>query len=84
MKAGAVITAKRSGLPLVLAGVGFKKNYELNSWDNFRIPKFFSRAQVIYSEPMYVDKNLNYDETSVVIKECEKRLNELQRRAEVF
>ena len=84
MKAGAVITAKKSGLPLILAGVGFMKKRNLNSWDKFNIPKFFSRAQIIYSEPIYVDKNLNYNETSSVIIKCENLLNELQQQAEIF
>ncbi|MFO7446739.1 MAG: lysophospholipid acyltransferase family protein [Ignavibacteriaceae bacterium] len=84
MKAGAVITAKKSGLPLVLAGVGFNKKRKLKSWDKFQIPKFFSRAVLFYSEPVHVDKNLDYDQTSAVIKKCEEKLNELQQKAEVF
>jgi lysophospholipid acyltransferase (LPLAT)-like uncharacterized protein len=84
MKAGAVVTAKKSGLPLVLAGVGYKDKRNLRSWDNFSIPKFFSRAQIVYSEPVYIDKDLSYEDTSAVIQKCEDILNELQQQAEVF
>src|SRR5690606_30011989 len=84
MKAGAVITAKKSGLPLVLAGVGFAKKHSLKSWDKFQIPWLFSRAQIIYSDPVYVDKNLSYEETSDVIKNCESVLIDLQAQAEKF
>lgn len=84
MKAGAVITAKKSGLPLVLAGVGFAKKHSLKSWDKFQIPWLFSRAQIFYSDPVYVDKNLSYEETSAVINICESTLMDLQTKAEKF
>ena len=64
MKAGAVITAKKSGLPLILVGVGIKNNRSLNSWDKFAIPKFFTSAALIYSDPIYVDKDIAYEDTS--------------------
>lgn len=77
-KAGAVITAKKSGIPVVLAGVGFSKKIKLNSWDSFEVPKFFSRAKIVYSEPIFVNSELSYEETSKLIKKCEQMLNELQ------
>lgn len=77
-KAGAVITAKRAGIPIVLAGVGFYKKRKLKSWDSFEIPKFFSRAKIVYSEPIFVNSELSYEETSEIIKKCEQMLNELQ------
>lgn len=77
-KAGAVVTAKKSGIPLVLAGVGFSKKRKLKSWDSFEVPKFFSRAKIVYSEPIFVNSELSYEETSEIIKKCEQMLNELQ------
>jgi lysophospholipid acyltransferase (LPLAT)-like uncharacterized protein len=77
-KAGAVITAKKSGIPVVLAGVGFSKKTKLKSWDSFEVPKFFSRAKIVYSEPFFVNSELSYEETSEIIKKCEQMLNELQ------
>ncbi len=84
LKAGAVVSAKKSKVPLMLVGVGYKKKRILKSWDQFEVPYFFSEAKVIYSEPVYVDENLTYDETSAMIQECELKLNELQARAEEF
>lgn len=84
MKAGAVMTAKRSGLPLVLLGVGIEKKRELKSWDKFQVPNFFTKVKAIYSDPIYVDRKLGYNETSKLIKECESKLNELQLSAEKF
>lgn len=84
MKAGAVITAKRSGIPLILLGIGIEKKKILNNWDKFQIPNFFTNVKVIYSDAIKVDRNLGYNETSDLIKECESKLNELQAKAEQF
>ncbi|MBT8387302.1 MAG: lysophospholipid acyltransferase family protein [Ignavibacteria bacterium] len=83
-KAGAVITAKKANVPIVLSGVGYKKRKVLKNWDKFEIPFFFSHAKIIYSDPIYISNELNYDETSDVIEECETQLNLLQQEAQVF
>jgi hypothetical protein len=81
-KAGAVVTAKKSEVPLILAGVGYQKKKVLSNWDKFEVPYFFSKAKIIYSEPIFVDANLSYEETSNIISNCENKLNELQREAQ--
>lgn len=83
-KAGAAITAKKSKVPLVLMGVGIKSKKKLNSWDKFQVPNPFSEVQIIFSDPIYIDSNLSFDETSKLIEECERKLNELQSEAEKF
>lgn len=84
MKAGAVIVAQRSSIPLVLCGIGSKSKYVLNSWDKFEVPKFFTKVNVIYSDPIFIEKKLERDEVSKIIDDCNKRLNELQSEAEKF
>ena len=83
-KAGAVVTAKKTKIPVVLAGVAFKKKKILSNWDKFEIPYFFTTANVFYSEPIYVDSNLTYEETSAVISKCDEELNKLQQQAQDF
>ena len=83
-KAGAVITAKKSKVPLILAGVGYKKKKVLSNWDKFEVPYFFSKAKIVYSEPIFIEANLSYEETSNIISNCENKLNELQREAQDF
>ena len=83
-KAGAVITAKKSEVPLILAGVGYQKKKVLSNWDKFEVPYFFSKAKIVYSEPIFIDANLSYEETSNIISNCENKLNELQREAQDF
>jgi lysophospholipid acyltransferase (LPLAT)-like uncharacterized protein len=83
-KAGAVVTAKKSDVPLILAGVGLQKKKVLSNWDKFEVPHFFSKAKIIYSEPIFIEANLSYEETSNIIIDCENKLNELQREAQDF
>lgn len=81
MKAGAVVTAKKSKVPLFLAGIGIKKKFVLKSWDRFEIPKPFSKVVVLYSDPIFIDDSMDYDATNQKIVECEKLLNKLQKEA---
>jgi lysophospholipid acyltransferase (LPLAT)-like uncharacterized protein len=81
MKAGAVITAQKSNVPLVLAGIGIKKKKILKSWDKFEVPAFFSKAKIVYSNPIFLKNELSYNQTSEMITFCENKLNELQQEA---
>ena len=84
LKAGAIITSKRSGLPLVLLGIGFKNKKLLKSWDSFQVPFFFTKATAVFSDPIYVDNKLGYDDTSKIIENCERQLRKLQEAADKF
>ncbi len=84
MKAGAVVTALKTKIPIVLMAVGYKKKYVLNSWDKFEIPKPFSKVKVIYSSPVFIDESLSREETTLRIKGLERELNKLQEEAETF
>jgi len=84
LKAGAIITSKKSGLPLVLLGIGFKNKKLLKSWDSFQVPFFFTKATAVFSDPIYVDNKLSYDDTSKIIENCESQLRKLQEAAGKF
>jgi len=84
LKAGAVVAARKAGLPLILMGIGFKKKKLLKSWDRFQVPMFFTRANVIYSDPVFAGPDMSRDEISKIIEKCESKLNELQVQAEKF
>jgi len=78
MKAGAVVASKKTQVPLFLVGIHCNKKIVLKSWDKFEVPKPFSKISVLYSDPIMVDTNLDYDETSKIIATCEEKLNQLQ------
>lgn len=82
MKAGAVVTAKKGNVPLVLAGIGCNRKIVFKSWDKFELPLPFSRVTAIFSGPIYFTKEMSYEETSLKIIECEELLNRLQKDAQ--
>jgi len=82
LKAGAVIIAKKADVPLVLLGVGISKKVKLSSWDKFQIPYPFAKVSAVYSEPIFIDKDLSYQETDEMINKASKELNSLQKQAE--
>ena len=84
MKAGAVIIAQRTSIPLVLCGIGYERKHVFNSWDKAEVPKLFSRVNVIFSDPIFIDKDLEREEVSEIIEKCSNELNELQTKAEKF
>jgi hypothetical protein len=77
MKAGAVVTAKKSNVPVVFVAIGYKKKWVLKSWDKFEVPKPFSEARVVYSEGFYIKSDLSFEDTSAIILKYEKLLNQL-------
>lgn len=81
MKAGTVIIAHRSGLPIFFVGVNCKNSIKLNSWDKFEIPKPFSKINCVFSDPVYISDKLNREEISNKIKDCQIILNSLQEEA---
>ncbi|MBK8945517.1 MAG: lysophospholipid acyltransferase family protein [Ignavibacteriae bacterium] len=83
MKAGAVITAKKSDVPIILLGVSNKNKFVLRNWDKFEIPKFFSEINLKYSQPYKIDKNLSFEETDKMIKFLEEELIKLETSLEI-
>lgn len=54
VKPGIIDMAKKSGTPLVGYAAISKSYWEFNSWDNFRLPKPFSKIIIAYGEPLNV------------------------------
>ncbi|MFL5330899.1 MAG: lysophospholipid acyltransferase family protein [Gemmataceae bacterium] len=51
---GAVYLASRTGLPLAPYGLAFDRPWRVKSWDQFALPRPFSRACVVTGEPIFV------------------------------
>lgn len=82
MKMGAVRTAQRTHVPLVLAGVAMKKKRHLRSWDAFQVPMPFTRVAVVYADPVIVPAELTGEPLDAFKKEMEERLNQMTTDAE--
>lgn len=74
MKMGAVRVAQTMRVPLIMVSVGYRRFRHLRSWDRFEIPMPFTRARVIYSDPIIVDPELQGEALDEKRLELEKRL----------
>ena len=65
-KMGAVLLAKKSGHPILPVTMALERHWTAATWDNFQVPKPFSRACVMVAEPIYVPADA--DETLLETK----------------
>ncbi|MBL8896057.1 MAG: DUF374 domain-containing protein [Planctomycetes bacterium] len=54
MNVGLAWLARESGLPILPLGVVSARAWRMRSWDEFNVPKPFSRIAVVYGEPLRV------------------------------
>jgi hypothetical protein len=57
LKAGVVVLARLTGAPVVPAALAASSEWRARSWDEFRIPKPFSRCVVRFGEPIRVPRD---------------------------
>ncbi|MBU3678394.1 MAG: DUF374 domain-containing protein [Candidatus Kapabacteria bacterium] len=77
-KPGAVITAQRSGVPIVHVRIRATPVITFSrSWDRFQVPLPFARITMHLSEPIHVPSNLSEDETSAEIRRMDERMHQL-------
>jgi len=81
MKAGAVVISQRTQTTLLLLGIGYKNKIQLKSWDKLEIPLPFSKAKIVFSDKIDLNKDLSREDISAKIIEAENRLNDLQKEA---
>src|SRR5262249_12249826 len=56
---GAVVLASRSSRPVVAIGTALSREWRLRSWDRFRIPKPFARAELCFGAPRLLEPDLD-------------------------
>jgi len=54
VKPGLVYLAAQTGLPIVPAGIGYRRPWRLHSWDKFALPRPWSLATCVVAEPILV------------------------------
>lgn len=76
MKAGAVVAAHRSSVPLhYLTTKILSKKVFPKSWDSFELPLPFSKIEIQISKPIFVPSNLSKDEINDLILDIESKMN---------
>jgi len=59
---GVIFLAMRSGCPLVPVGSSAYPRRLVPTWDRYMVPMPFSRAVIVFGEPMYVPSDVKSDE----------------------
>jgi lysophospholipid acyltransferase (LPLAT)-like uncharacterized protein len=78
---GAVFLAAKSGLHLVPVGMAFSSHWRLRSWDRFRIPKPFARAEMVFGAPRVIPPDIERDGIDRERARLEEELHALSREA---
>jgi lysophospholipid acyltransferase (LPLAT)-like uncharacterized protein len=81
-KMGAVLLAKKSGHPIVPVTMALAKYWTAPSWDNFQIPKPFTRARVFVAPPIYVASDADEQTLNAKRDELQNVLDDLTKRSD--
>jgi lysophospholipid acyltransferase (LPLAT)-like uncharacterized protein len=82
LKPGAVALARLSGAPIVPVALGASSEWRLRSWDEFRIPRPFSRCVARFGEPVHVARDVDGAAEEAARKDVEAALRELTWRVD--
>ena len=77
LKAGVVTLAKLTGAPVVPSALGASSEWRARSWDEFRIPKPFSRCVMRFGAPITVPRDADAAGEETARKEIEAALTAL-------
>jgi len=81
-KAGPVLLAKKTGKPMLPFSIECKSYWTIGSWDRMQIPRPFTRAAVMFGEPIYVDPDVDANGLEAKRQELQNSLDDLVRRGE--
>jgi lysophospholipid acyltransferase (LPLAT)-like uncharacterized protein len=62
VKPGLLIIAQATGMPIIPIIISAEKKWVFNSWDQFMVPKPFSRVIIRFSDEMCIPKKLSLSE----------------------
>jgi lysophospholipid acyltransferase (LPLAT)-like uncharacterized protein len=73
-RSGCVWMASQLGYPIVPIGIAATRAWHLRSWDRFRIPKPFSRVEMVFGEPIVLSRALRRSEVLALSPSVEAAL----------
>lgn len=62
LTAGVLKLSQSTGLPVIPVHVHHSSFWEMKTWDQFRIPKPFSKVTIVFGKPITTDKDLSNEE----------------------
>jgi len=84
LKAGPVILAQSSGVPILPMSAYTSRPSFLKSWDRFLVVKPFVRCVLMYGEPIRIDRDLSPEEIEEKRAAVEQALYRLDEAAETY
>ncbi len=83
--AGAVFLASKMEIPVVCVGIGYDRPWRMRrTWDQFAVPRPFSRARAIVGPKMYVPKKLSRADLHRYQEHVQRSLMQLTESAETW
>lgn len=79
---GILYFARKSGCPVIPAGVSAHPAWFFDSWDRFLLPKPFARASIVFGDPVMVPDDADDETMRRLALELGETINTLQRRAD--
>lgn len=79
---GPIYLASRLQLPLVPMGFGFDRPWRVDSWDQFAVPRPFSRARAVIGPPLLLPPDLDRGALETCRRRVERLMNALTTEAE--
>jgi hypothetical protein len=81
---GPIYLASKLGIPLVVMGFGYDRPWRAPTWDQFAIPRPYSRARAIISPEITIPPRLDREQMEASRLEIERLLNRLTEEAELW
>lgn len=80
IQSGVILLAKYAGVPIIPWHYESLHQWELNSWDNHKIPKPFTSIVESFGEPFYVPKTLSPEEIPIFCQKLEIKMKKLAQK----
>jgi lysophospholipid acyltransferase (LPLAT)-like uncharacterized protein len=83
VQSGIIELARLTGLPIIPVTFNASSKKLLRSWDQFLIPRLFSKGIFIWGDPIFVEKESGEDKIELKRKDLENSLNTITQRADI-
>ncbi|MBS1703868.1 MAG: lysophospholipid acyltransferase family protein [Armatimonadetes bacterium] len=78
VQGGVMLMAHKAGARLVPVGISAKSAFYANSWDRYMLPKPFSKARMIFGDPLTVPENASEEQVEEVRLQLENEIKRLE------
>jgi hypothetical protein len=81
VQGGVMLMARKSGARLVPVGISAKRAWYAGSWDSYMFPMPFSKARMIFGEPILVPEKASEQEVEAIRLAFENEIERLDQLA---